>query len=420
MELSQLNPRNWFSKAVQQDSSQDYIVSDLEGYQEKLNPAQSLIAAGQGSQAYTSFVVAYREAFTKIESVRRGVDLIVNGCSSLDYDVKDSLNTSVVKGVKQKTLHRLLNFEPNPYQSQQSFRMNIFTDFILEGNAFLYFDGAYLYHLPAANMQINTDPTTYIKSYSYNGMTDFKPDEIIHLADTSAVSIYRGTSRLQAASNSIKTLYSMRLFQQQFFDNGAIPGIILETENTLSATAKVRTVENWKKTYNPRSGARTPIIIDNGLKVKSLNDVSFKELDFEASIASHEVLILKALGVPPILLDGGNNANINPNMRLFYLETVLPIARKYVSALERYFGYDIEAITATVSALQPDIRELASYYSTLVNGGIMTPAEAREALRLTKLPDKSLEEIRVPANIAGSATNPDTGGAPKKDPNATP
>ena len=42
----------------------------------------------------------------------------------------------------------------------------------------------------------------------------------------------------------------------------------------------------------------------------------------------NEKIILKALGIPPILMDSGNNANIRPNMRLYYLETILPIVRK--------------------------------------------------------------------------------------------
>jgi hypothetical protein len=83
-----------------------------------------------------------------------------------------------------------------------------------------------------------------------------------------------------------------------------------------------------------------------------------------------------------------------------------------VSALERYFGYDVQIITSTVSALQPEMKDVAAYHVSLVNGGIETPAEAREFLRL---PIKSgLDDIRVPANIAGSAVNPGVGGAPPK------
>ena len=54
-------------------------------------------------------------------------------------------------------------------------------------------------------------------------------------------------------------------------------------------------------------------------------NVNFKELDFQTSIEENEKIILKALGIPPIMMDSGNNANIRPNMRMYYLETILPI-----------------------------------------------------------------------------------------------
>jgi phage portal protein BeeE len=121
---------------------------------------------------------------------------------------------------------------------------------------------------------------------------------------------------------------------------------------------------------------------------------------------------LKSLGVPPILLEGGNNANIAPNLRLFYLETVIPIVNKLVSGLERFFGYDIQAVTASVSALQPELKDIASYYTTLVNGGVLTPNEARIELRYEEKPGNN--DLRIPANIAGSASNPSEGGRPKE------
>jgi hypothetical protein len=120
---------------------------------------------------------------------------------------------------------------------------------------------------------------------------------------------------------------------------------------------------------------------------------------------------MTSIGVPPILLQGGNNANISPNLRLFYLETVLPIVRLYISAVERYFGYDVDAITSNVSALQPEIKDIASYHASLVNGGIITPNEARVELRYPKV--EGGDTIRVPANIAGSAANPLVGGRPQ-------
>ncbi len=119
---------------------------------------------------------------------------------------------------------------------------------------------------------------------------------------------------------------------------------------------------------------------------------------------------MKALGVPPVLISGANNVNIRPNHRLFYLETVLPIVRKLNHGFSRFFGYDIcEDITGT-PGLQPELNDQASYLSTLVNGGILTPNEAR--VSLGKDPVEDSDSIRIPANIAGSAVDPSEGGRP--------
>ena len=385
------NPLNWFRKA---------------------NPAQEQIYYEEGTIVSTDASVTYGQAFEKIETVNRGVNLIVSGAASLDYDIKDKISEGTVVGTRQKTVNTLLNFRPNPYQSAQEFRTHIFTDLVLEGNLFMYFDGVFLYHLPAINMEVLPDEKAFIKGYLYNGVTKFKPDEIIHIKDVSSSSVYRGTSRLAAATRTINTLYKMQQFQDQFFDNGAIAGIVLETENTLSQMAKEKTIQGWMQKYSVKNGARRPMILDSGLKLKSIGDTNFKDMDFDASIKTHNTKILMTLGVPEVLIDGGNNANISPNLRLFYLETVLPLVRKFTSAMERYFGYDVEVVTSNVSSLQPDLKEIASYHATLVNGGIITPNEARLELRYPVKPGQ--DDIRVPANIAGSAANPDQGGAPKK------
>jgi HK97 family phage portal protein len=387
----QWNPLSWFTKE---------------------NPAQEQIMHSEGTQVASDALITYAQAFDKLESVSRGTNLIVSAAASLDYDVKDKILDGITVGIRQKSLNNLLNFRPNPYQSAQEFRTHIFTDYVLEGNIFIYYDGAFLYHLPAANMVVEPDAKTFVAGYTYNGITKFKPTEIIHIKDISSSSVYRGTSRLASATRSINTLYKMHQFQDQFFDNGAIAGIVIETDNTLSQLAKDRTIMNWMTKYSVKNGAKRPMILDSGLKLKSIGDSNFKDMDFDVSIKTHNMKVLMALGVPQVLIDGGNNANISPNLRLFYLETVIPIVKRFTSAIEYFFGYDIDVVTSNVSALQPDIKEIASYHATLVNGGIITPNEARTELRYPTKPGQ--DDIRVPANIAGSAANPTEGGAPKK------
>lgn len=379
---------------------------------EKLNPAQQQIHYDEGDTLSSSTkLLTYQQAFKSIDSVNRSVNMVVAACSSLDYDVKDKINDGVVVGVRQKTLNTLLNFRPNPYQSAQDFRREIFKDLLLEGNAFIHYDGTFMYHLPAYNVEIITDPKLYINGYNYNSQVNFREGEVFYFKDINSQSIYRGSSRLEACINNINILYSMQEFQHRFFDNGTIFGLVLTSENTLSQAAKEKTLIYWQQRYNTKSGGKRPIILDSGLKPYKLTEQTFSDLDFDQAIKTHSERIMTTIGVPPLLLQGGNNANIAPNLRLFYLETVLPIVKLYISAVERYFGYDVEAITSTVSALQPELGELAKYHVSLVNGGVITPNEARIELRYPKIDGQ--DTIRVPANIAGSAANPSLGGRPQ-------
>lgn len=377
-----------------------------DSYSSKLNPAQEYIHWEEGSNIHTTKRgYTFNSAYKNIEVVRRGVDLIVNSASDVKLDVKDKLpflgNTTAIKS---KRLNLLLNHKPNPFEDISSFRRNMFMDLIIEGNIFIYFDGTSLYLLPACNVDIVTHPKTYISHYLYNGVKKFYPDEIIHIKDNSTDSIYRGDSRLRSAQQSIYTLDSMLSYQDNFFTNGAVPGLVLKTKDILSQKIKDRIVSYWMQKYNPKTGGKKPVVIDGGLDIHSLNQGNFKELDFSKSIEDHESRILKSLGVPPILLNSGNNANISPNLKLFYYTTVIPIVEIVISSFEAFFAYDIKKDTSNVIALRPELKDQSDYYSSLVNNGLMLGSEAREELRLRKLEEPILDNIRIPANVAGSST----------------
>lgn len=384
--------------------------ADLLARLEKLNPSQPDI--GGGSEGSKDSTWLYIKGYETLEVVNRGVNMIVDDCAEIPTKVGEhTRGTKVATGIKKPRVEKLLNVEPNLYQDINTFKRNLIIDYLLDGNIFIYFDGAHLYHLPANKVVINSSETTYIKSYTLNGKT-YKPDVIIHIKENSFESIFRGVSRLKPAKRTMQIIDSMRKFQDNFFKNGAVPGLVIKSPNTLSEKIKSRLLASWANRYRPTSGGRRPLILDGGLEVDSITDISFKDLDFQPAIEANEKIILKALGIPPVLIDSGNNANIRPNMRLYYLETILPIVRKINFSFERFFGFELTEDTTNIPGLQPELKDQADYYATLVNTGIFTPNEAR--LELGKEPDSDPEsdELRIPANIAGSAANPSEGGKP--------
>ena len=385
--------------------------------EEKENPAQYIISRDQGLTVDTrENTLSYRNAYETLEVVNRGVNMIVDDTAEIPFDVGTKVQgiNPIKKNLRRTKVELLLNTEPNPFQDVSTFKRNLIIDLLIDGNIFVYFDGAHLYHLPAEHVTIETDENTYIKKFVYDHSVDYSPSEIIHIKENSFNSIYRGVPRLKPAHRTMMLMQNMRKFQDNFFKNGAVPGLVLKSPNTLSEKIKERMLQAWVARYNPQSGGRRPLFLDGGLEVEDLTEINFKNLDFQDGIAANEKIILKALGIPPILMDSGNNANIRPNHRLYYLETILPIVNKIAYAFERYFGFKLDENVSGIPALQPELRDQASYYATLVNTGIMTPNEAREALRFETI--EGFDTPRVPANIAGSAANPEEGGRPVETP----
>ena len=390
----------WYDRLIGRKVEDDFVV-------EKLNPVQQYFAEMQSSREDH---VNYERFYEELEIVNRGVNMIVDDVAEIPHRVfGPTKGASIVKGIKRSKVDLLLNVEPNLFQDVSTFKRNCITDYLLDGNIFIYFDGVHLYHIPAENVKIHGDAKNYIEKYTYNDV-DYSPNEIIHIKENSFYSIYRGVSRLKPAVRTMKIIKAMRNFQDNFFNNGAVPGLVLKSPNTLSEKIKERMIQSWSARYRPDSGGRRPLILDGGIEVDDLTNVNFKDLDFQNAILENEKIITKTLGIPYLLMDSGNNANIRPNMRLYYLETILPIVRKINYALTRFFGFEVLEDTTNISALQPEMRDQSAYYSSLVNGGIITVAEAREKLGFRELPET--DSIRVPVNIAGSAANPDEGGRP--------
>lgn len=387
---------------------------------EKFNPVQRIIAQEEGGRVgstQTKPVTIYN-AFATTEIVNRCVNMIVDSASQVEFDVQETLSfTPIATGIRKASLIRMLSHRPNPYMDISNFWRLVIMDFLIDGNSFIYFDGHGMYHLPAGKVEVKADETAYIHSYIYNGMQSFSPGQVIHIRDNSVRSVFRGDSRINSMLESLGIRQSMQDYNKNFFLNGTAVGLIVESEAILSKKMKDRTEREWMSKYSVKRSAGRPMILDGGLTVKSLGNTNFKEMMYSEQLEDLDNRIATALGVPPILLDSGNNANIRPNLELFFSMTIIPMMQKFESALENFFAFDIQLSTHRISALQPDRKAESERLSALVNNGIMTGNEARKELRLEPLDDPQMNEIRIPQNIAGSATGAtgQQGGAPPKD-----
>ena len=139
--------------------------------EEKLNPAQEEIVVsleGSGPIASREIITNYKAYYEYLEVVNRGVNMIVDDTAEVPFRVGEPVTgiMPVTKGVRRSRVELLLNREPNPFQDISTFKRNLIIDYILDGNIFIYFDGASLYHLPATYVDIDPDKNTYINKYT--------------------------------------------------------------------------------------------------------------------------------------------------------------------------------------------------------------------------------------------------------------
>lgn len=346
--------------------------------------------------------------------------MICDNAALIDFDIKDSLKFTGQSGkqIKASTLDRLLNYRPNIDQDISTFRRQLIMDFLIDGNAFIYFDptGNAMYRLPAADVDIVHEDGDYISYFEY-GHDKYYPKNVIHISDNSVRTSRRGYSRILSAMETLFSREDMLSFRRAFFNSGTSIGLIVESPDFLSPKLKTRKQEEWARDYKPTDSSGKPLILDGGMTAKTVANTDFRAMAFNESIEKDEEKVAMALGVPPLLLNSGNNANIKPNLELLFYLNIIPMLRKFLSSFEYFFAFDIEIKTHKVPALKPDLKAEADRVSALVNNGIMTGNEGRVQIRMEPIKDDpEMDTIRIPANIAGSATGVtgQEGGKPPK------
>jgi HK97 family phage portal protein len=389
----------------------------------KKNPVQEEILHEEGSEQRSEQTKHHTvtTAYETIEVVNRTVNMTIDNAALITFDLDSSEGTlgfTPVHSIRPKKLNKLLNLRPNPEMDASTFKRLIITDFLLEGNAFIHYDGESLYHIPAANMKIIAGKTTRVSHYIYAGTERFDADDIIHVKDNSLSSKYIGRSRINSCIESLISRENMLVYKNNVFTSGTSIGLVIEVEDFLNAKLKNRLESAFQARFNAmKTGGGRPFIADGGAKVKQLASVDFSKLGFKQTIDDIEEKVAVAMGIPPLLLNSGNNANIRPNLELWFYTTLLPMMEKFVSAFEFTFGYDIAASTHKVPALQPDKEKQTKWVTAQRNNGVITGHEARKILRYPALDDKALDDIILPANVAGSQTgvSGQEGGAPRKE-----
>jgi HK97 family phage portal protein len=371
----------------------------LRAPEQKTSRVARLIALQSGGRARWTprdYAALAREGYVQNAIVHRAVKLVAENaaaCTFLAYEAGAARDS-----------HPLLDLlaRPNPRQDGAGLLEALYAHLLIAGNGYVEavaLDGPRsvreLYVLRPDRMRVVPGADGWAEAYEYavGGATvrfaqSAPLPPILHLTFFHPLDDHYGLAPLEAAAIAIDTHNSAATWNKALLDNAALPSGALVYSGPDGAVLSDNQFERLKRelehTYQGTLNAGRPLLLEGGLDWKAMSH-SPKDMDFMETKHTAAREIALAFGVPPMLLaiPGDNTyANYQEANRVFWRQTVLPLANRVGAALAQWlapaFG-ELRLVVDTdgIDALAAD---RAAQWERIAKSPFLTVNEQRAAL----------------------------------------
>jgi len=321
-------------------------------------------------------------------------------------------------------LFPILHYAPNDETSRFNFQECLMYQLNLGGNfvAERIMDGrriAGFMQIPYENVDIYRDREDRRLKYRVRGQGQqviFNRDQVLHVPNCS-VDGFIGMSILEYASATIRLGSTYEKFGQKFYDNGATPTGVFETETFFKDEAFNRLKKDLEDRYQGLHNAGRPMLLEDGLKYKTLtiNPIDAELLNSKKFQVED---ICRFFRVPPHLvqhLEKSSFNNIEMQSLEFVMYTMLPhfkrvednINSQLLTPKQRADGYYLEYNMAAL--LRGDSKAMADSFSKGIQWGWFSINDVRRMLNLNSIEDGDTH--LQPLNMIPVGTEPDANAA---------
>lgn len=208
-----------------------------------------------------------------------------------------------------------------------------------------------------------------------------------------------------------------------YMEHGGTPPGLLTSKIKLTDNAIENAHKRWRARYGGIKGWIDPAILDSDITYQKIGD-SFKEMGFEVLDRRSEVRICEVLDVPPLIinawagLERSTFENAEQIQKTWWHNSLIPLYANMLDVLNYGLAneYDddvfIEWDYSEVPALKEQSADLWERVGSGVNGGWVTPNEARESVGLP--PIEGGDELRAPMQFGQDPNQEDDNKKPDK------
>lgn len=361
----------------------------------------------------------------------------VYGCTSLLARVHGSFPVRIVQkiGNTRKILDDhylapLFKDAPNPLMSWMDFSEQQSLSFDLTGNAYAEIvrigkriTALWPLHPERVKVILKGGELSYEYTKESGQIETYAKEDILHVRNFSMDGV-NGLSPIAAQREVLGRALAEQNYGSSVFRNGGRPSGVLSHPASLAPEKAQKLRESWEQIYGGSQNAGRTAVLWEGMKYEAIS-LSLADAQYIDSRKMSVAEIASTWGVPLNLLAQSDKSATYASAEQFDLQfvkyTISPRCVRFEQAFKRALFANEPGVYAKFnlgSLLRGDAASRASYYSTMVQNGLMKRNEARSFEDLD--PVDGADDLTVQSNmidlsalqklVAQSTTTPATGG----------
>lgn len=362
-----------------------------------------------GSRSHTGEVVTPAKV-VGLSTVWACVTLLAGTTGSLSLGVYQK-NGRLLTAVKDHPLHNIISSDPNFDQAADEFWEFMQASIELRGNAYAEKKRGVMEKIIALDpirpeaMTVSRTPDgrrKYLWTDEQGKRQERMEDDILHIRGPMGNSL-GGLSPLSALANVFGGAIAADKTAGQTFNNGIATSGGVEMDKPLNPKQRKKLREALRDDYSASKNAGTPMILDNGLKWKTIS-LTPEDLQMLETRKFSVEEICRIYGVPPHMVQSmEGNTTLGSSISEQTLGFVKYTLRRRLKRIEKALQKQLltPADKANGLRIKFDLRGLlrgddkgrAEYYERALRNGYMTINEVRELENLA--PVRGGNEVRV-------------------------
>ena len=284
-------------------------------------------------------------------------------------------------------IYRLLTKKPNKYQTKVEFFETLMLNLVIHGNAYCKIDrlgNEIVSLLPIMSSQVETvllkDGTVVHEYYAESGVQVFASESIWHLKLMGNGIV--GMSPLAYQRNTLGIAQAAERAVTKIYKNGAKPSGVLSMDRILTPAQR----DQIRGSFNNLTVSTDDrlMVLEGGMKFDAIS-LSPQDIELLASRQFQLSEICRWYGVPSVLINDTSSttvwgSGIEQLVAGFYKLTLRPLLEKIEASIDtnliggnKYFvEFDFNSL------MRSDIKSRFESYRVGIQGGFLTPNEARD------------------------------------------